>query len=214
MNKTNKLKLGIGVLLALAGIFTFAHPSRAATLTVPYTSQAPLGQWSDPRQSDGCEEASILMAIMWESGSTLSKEQARDEIVGMSNYEKFFHGFYQDTSAQDTADLMTQYYGYHNLRVVYNVTVQDIKAQLDNGSLIITPLNPRVLSTRLYNSFTTRHTVVVVGHDNGEIIFHDPMTGAYRRAPESIFERAMQNYYSGIHLTAKIRDSAMIVVEK
>ncbi len=214
MIKTNTLKQGVGVFLALAGIFVFAHPSLAATLAVPYTSQAPLGQWSDPRQSDGCEEASILMAVMWESGNPMSKEQARDEIVGMSDYEKFFHGFYQDTSAQDTANLMVQYYGYHGLRVVHNVTVQDIKAQLDNGSLVITPLNPRVLSTRLYNSFTTRHTVVVVGHDNGEIIFHDPMTGAYRRASESIFERAMQDYSSGIHLNAKIRDSAMIVVEK
>jgi hypothetical protein len=40
------------------------------------------------------------------------------------------------------------------------------------------------------------------------------MTGAYRRAPESVFEKAMQDYNSGIHLNAKIRDSAMIVVEK
>lgn len=213
MNKTNKFKFLVGLLTGAATLVC-TPLSYAATLNVPYTSQAPLGQWNDPRQSDGCEEASILMAVMWENGSSMSKEQARDEIVGMSNYEKFFHGFYQDTSAQDTANLMVQYYGFRGLRVVHGVTVQDIKAQLDNGSLVITPLNPRVISTRLYNSFTTRHTVVVVGHDNGDIIFHDPMTGAYRRASESIFERAMQDYSSGIHLNAKVRDSAMIVVEK
>ncbi len=40
-------------------------PLQLVTQSVPFTVQAPLGDWTDARQQDGCEEASVLMAMAW-----------------------------------------------------------------------------------------------------------------------------------------------------
>src|SRR3989338_7629179 len=49
---------------------------------VPFTSQAPRGNWKDPRQQAGCEEASVLMAMRWVRGKSLSMAQAEAQIIG------------------------------------------------------------------------------------------------------------------------------------
>ena len=40
---------------------------------VPFTSQAPSGQWDNPVYQDGCEEAAALMAVYWAEGKILNK---------------------------------------------------------------------------------------------------------------------------------------------
>ena len=40
-------------------------PIKSVYYDVPFTSQAPLAEWDDPLQQDGCEEASSLMAASW-----------------------------------------------------------------------------------------------------------------------------------------------------
>ena len=52
---------------------------------VPFTSQAPTGQWSDERQQDGCEEASALMAMYWVQGKSLSSQEALTKILAISD---------------------------------------------------------------------------------------------------------------------------------
>ncbi len=45
---------------------------------VPYVSQVPTGEWNDPRQIDGCEEAVMAMAIAWaRGGADIPAEEAR-----------------------------------------------------------------------------------------------------------------------------------------
>jgi len=221
------------ILLRLSGILTaamllhclvlpaIAHADSFTTgpavLNVPYTSQVPLGEWSDARQRDGCEEASIVMALMWAKGISFSPAEVRQQITGMSDFEQYFYGYYRDTSAQDTANLMVSYFGYPHVAVRYNISTEDIKAALDYGELVIVPLNPRVISTTLYNPATTHHTVVVVGYDSAarEIIFHDPLVaGAYARAPEASFNAALADYPSGNHKTAAVHSTAMVLVSR
>jgi peptidase C39-like protein len=214
----------ISVVLALH-YFSYAGSAEADTFTpdsvlldVPYASQVPLGEWNDPRQTDGCEEASILMAIMWAQGLNLSPGEIRQQVTGMSDYEQYFYGYFQDSSAQDTAKLMAQYFGYRNVAVQYGISTFDIKRALDVNQLVIVPLNPRIISTTLYNKATTRHTVVVTGYDNltHEIIFHDPLLvhGANRRVAESVFNSALTDYPSGPHLKNTVHATAIITVSK
>jgi len=206
------------ILAAIICSFAFAGASQAAMLDVPYTSQVPLGQWNDPRQQDGCEEASILMGMMWVQGRQMSPEEARQQIVGMSDFEQYFFGYFQDTSAQDTANLMVQYFGFPNSKidVQHNIATANIKAAIDYGYLVIVPINPRVISTVLYNRATTRHMVVVVGYDNStnEIIFHDPLVGPFRRAAEMTFGAALADYPSGRHIAPASRPSSMIIINR
>src|SRR4051812_4227943 len=55
-------------------------PPRILLVGVPFTAQAPYGEWNDPKYGDGCEEASILMAAYWAKGQTsLPKATAKAE---------------------------------------------------------------------------------------------------------------------------------------
>src|SRR4051812_13063348 len=57
-------------------------------LNVPFTAQAPNGNWSDPKQEDGCEEASVLMAWLWIENKIITKDVAEKTIVAMSDFEQ------------------------------------------------------------------------------------------------------------------------------
>lgn len=202
------------------GSFNLTHANTTSSntlLSVPFSTQAPLGEWNDPRQADGCEETSIIMAWMWAQDITLTPDQIRNNIVGMSDYEQFFYGYYRDSSAEDTANLMMKYFNYTNVAVKHNAGIADIKAALNANQLIIAPINPRVISLSLYNRYTTNHTVVVVGYDEQNIIIHDPLH-AWRsnvRIPQAIFEKALADYTSGqYHINSGVRGKSIITVGK
>jgi hypothetical protein len=204
--------------------FSLANTASASTVSnykvqnVPYSTQAPFGEWNDPRQQDGCEETSIVMAWMWANDISFTPDEIRMYITQMSDYENHFYGYYRDSSATDTANLMTAYFGHLNVRVNYNISVKDIKSALDNNELVITPINPRVISTTQYNRYTTNHTVVVVGYDDadGTMIIHDPLRGTgYTKIPQANFEAALGDYHSGqTHRADQYRTKSMIVVGK
>jgi hypothetical protein len=187
-------------------------------LDVPFTLQAPLGEWNDPRQRDGCEEASILMAMMWTWGTGVPAEEARREILNMADYEQVFRGFHQDTSAQDTARLIREYYGNNLVEVRENIGVEDIKNELAAGRLVMVPLNTKLLSHPYYKNGPVRHTVVAVGYDDqsGVIIVHDPMfkSGQNLHLKQGAVANALWNYSSGVHKPLGTRNTALISVGK
>ena len=55
---------------------------------VPFSSQAPLSDWSDPKQQDACEEASALMAMAWVEGiEGRSKLEWLNKIIELSDFQ-------------------------------------------------------------------------------------------------------------------------------
>src|SRR3989344_4812592 len=60
-------------------------------LNMPFTSQAPNGEWSDPRHQDGCEEAAALMAAEWSKCNSncnrIEKNYAAREIEKIWEWE-------------------------------------------------------------------------------------------------------------------------------
>jgi hypothetical protein len=202
--------------------FSASNVAYASTLLdVPFTTQAPLGEWGDPRQMDGCEETSIVMAMMWAQGITLIPEDIRLYITGMSDYQHYFLGYYQDSSADDTARLMTDFFGYpsSNIVVRHNIGLLDIKSALDSGQLVIAPINPRIISTKYFNRYTINHTVVVVGYDDtrNTMIIHDPLHswGGNLHIAQDIFENSLANYESGqYHKVGGYREKSMITISK
>src|SRR3989344_8347453 len=76
-------------------------------LDVPFTSQAPNGEWSDPRHQDGCEEAAALMAAEWSKCNSncnrIEKNYAKKEIENAWEWEVENYGSGVDTSVEDTA---------------------------------------------------------------------------------------------------------------
>lgn len=188
---------------------------------VPFAAQAPFGEWSDPRQQDGCEEVSVLMAMRWVAGAkSISKDEAKKEILAISDYEEKNYGGYHDTSAADTADrIIKEYFKYGKASVKYGIGAEDVIGELEQDNLIIVPANGRALGNP---NFTPpgpdRHMLVVKGYDaaKDEFITNDPGTrqGENYRYKSSVLINAVRDYPSGNHLPIVEERKAMIVIEK
>ncbi len=191
------------------------------TLSVPFLAQAPFGEWSDPRQQDGCEEASVIMAMHWVRGTKIeSKEAGKNEILTLSHYQEDNFGFYHDTSAYDTAKWMIEgYYNYKSYELKYPKNAEDIINELVNGNLIIVPSNGKALGNPNFTAGgPDRHMLVVKGYNRNtsQFITNDPGTrqGENYRYNKEVLFNAVRDYTTGYHAPIEGDKKVMIVVKK
>lgn len=192
----------------------------AILLSVPFTTQAPDGHWEDQRFQDGCEEASVFMAMKWVKGEDISKGEAKATILDMSEWELQSYGVFADTNAQDTADrLIRDYFSYNKYKVSNDVTADNIITQLRAGNLVLVPANGQ----RLYNPHykapgPEQHMLVVRGYNpaTDEFITNDPGTrvGEGYHYKSKILIGAVVDYPTGDHLPTVSDKKAMIIVSK
>lgn len=185
---------------------------------VPFTSQAPRGDWSDIRMQNGCEEAVALMAISWARGKNFTTEEAEAQIIAMSEYQLENYNHFHDTSTKDTlARIIKGYFNFTKADLRVNIDTNDIKFELAQGNVVIIPVNGQ----KLQNPYFTppgpiEHMILVIGfnQDLEEFVVHDPGTkrGKAMRYSEEIIFLAMQDYPSGYHLPIEDVKTAMIVV--
>lgn len=190
------------------------------TLPVQFTSQAPFGEWSDPRQQDGCEEASAFMAVKWARGEQFTSAEAKSAIVGMSDWEKMTFGVFMDTSIDDTAErLLRRYLDFSNFEVKKNIGSADIKSALSQGHVVIVTIDgQRIANPYFQGGGPARHMLVVTGYDSAtdEFITNDPGTslgGGYRYSA-SVLHSSLRDYPSGDHAPLTALPTAMIIVSK
>jgi len=188
---------------------------------VAFISQSPFAQWNDPRQQDGCEEASILNAIHWIRGdSFISKEQALEELLALSKFSEERYGTYHDTSAADTIKFFPDYFQHDDVELRSVGTASDIVSEIRNGNLVIVPANGR----RLLNPHFTApgpeyHMLVVKGFDEStkEFITNDPgmsTRGVSYRYSYSVLFDAIADYETGQHIPRVMTNKNMIVVSR
>ena len=182
---------------------------------VPFTAQAPRGQWDDPVFQDGCEEASILMAWHWTQGTGIGDASA--EIQHLSDYQLQQYGEFRDRSAADTAQLIRDYFEYHNVAVRKDIDLNDIKATLREGSVAVIPMDGRALNNPHFTPpGPERHMLVVHGYDaaTDEFITNDPGTkhGENYRYAADVFYNAIRDYPTGYHEPIESIEKVMIVV--
>ncbi|MDP3954487.1 MAG: C39 family peptidase [bacterium] len=196
-------------------------PGKIIKAEVPFTSQAPFGDWSDPRYQDGCEEASALMAVYWARGiSGITAQTASDQIIGMSDWEQMSYGSFHDTSAQDTVDrIFKQYFNHKNVKVLNGVSAGDIINELEKENLVVIPADGQALRNPFFTSpGPERHMLVIIGYDYGtqEFITNDPGTRSGRdyRYDKNILFNAIRDYPSGYHEPIIGINKNIIVVSK
>ncbi len=200
-------------------VTTTTQTEQKVLLQVPFSPQAPFGDWADPRQEDGCEEASVVMAWRWAHGQGLTRQEALNEIIAMSEWEKEQYGNSRDTSAADTFKrLLKEYYGYTRGRVEYDITIDDVKAELAKGNILIIPFDGQILANPNFKApGPERHMLVVKGYDDlkQQFITNDPGTrlGEGFVYPYTNFTASFRDYETGNHVPIEGRESAMIVVE-
>lgn len=200
-------------------------PLRSVLLEVPFTSQAPSGEWGDKRYQDGCEETSVIMvycALFSDECRTfegkLDKEFAKSEIENMASWEKYKYGNFVDTSAQDTAiRLLDEYYGIKNYQIKQVNSWVDIARELNMGNFVITPMNGQKLDNPNFTGMgPERHMVLVrgVNMDKKEFITNDPGTrkGEMYRYSVDDFFLAIRDYATGDHEEILGIDRKMIVI--
>ncbi len=145
-------------------------------LAVPFAPQAPFANWDQPYQ-DACEEAAIIMVERYLKGTGLTLEEMDREILRMVDFQNEHFGFYRDSNAAETARLAEAFYPHLSVSVRYDVTADDIKAELAEGRAVVVLVNGR----RLGNPFYTqpgpeRHTLVIKGFKSDKFITNDPGT--------------------------------------
>lgn len=190
-------------------------------LAVPFTSQAPLYEWKDQRQQDGCEEASVLMAMAWVKGEAgLTPAEWKERIVALADWEQEKYGEHRDVSVPDTVDWMFKdYFSYDNVRSENITGVDQLVEVLEAGSILLVPVNGQALGNPNFTApGPEHHFVIIKGYDYAaqEFITNDPGTrlGKDYRYPEEVIYEALRAYPTGYHdHYDEIRKQA-IVVEK
>lgn len=187
--------------------------------SVPFTAQAPFGEWNDPVFQNGCEEASLVMVAHWLSDIPLTKAVAKQEILALADFEEKWLGHSVDTSVVDTLRLFQDYYTTPAGEVRMDIERTDIQEALAEGFVVIVPVDGRKLQNPHFRQpGPERHMLVIVGYDASteQFITHDPGTRygeRYRYASRVLFD-AIGDYPTGDHLPVKTSRKAMIRIKK
>jgi len=194
--------------------------AKSGILDIPFTPQAPFGNWNDKRQEDGCEESSSLMTVYWARGKSLSMEHALNMIIKISDYEKEKYGEFRDASARDTLErIIKGYLGFYKAYFKENVTKDDVIAELNKGNAVVVPINGRIIGNPYYTQpGPPRHMLVIRGYDRSRDVFitNDPGT-RHGEGWEYNGDRlyyAMRDYKTGFHEDILEIKKVMIVIEK
>lgn len=145
-------------------------------LAVPFTTQAPSADWNLPYK-ETCEEASLIMVNYFLKNQGLTPSLADREILNLIGYQKQKLGYFEDTDAETTAQIMRDYYGHKGAKAVYGITINDIKKEVAKGRPVIVPAAGRLLGNPFF-AFPgpLYHMLVIKGYTEENFITNDPGT--------------------------------------
>ncbi len=173
LKKYSKYTLPVIASIVLLPSITLA----VTKLSVPFTSQAPEKNWSQPWQ-DACEEATILMVDRFYSGGTLDKSSAKSGLLQLFSIKNNHFGYSLDENAQKITELINHFLPWE-AHIVENPTLEQLKAEIDAKRPIILPAHGRALYNKYFrNGGPDYHTVVISGYDDEtqEFITQEPGT--------------------------------------
>ena len=155
-------------------------------LDVPFTPQAPHANWSLPYK-EACEEASVLMVHRFYTGEALDPEIANKELLEMVKWEEDVFGYYIDTTAEETAKILREYFGHDRVDVIYDFSIEDIKRHVAAGRPVLLPAIGRLLPNPYFKTpGPLYHMLVVKGFTkDGQIITNEPGT---RRGHDFLYD--------------------------
>lgn len=168
-------------------------------LDVPFTTQAPFANW-DEEHEEFCEEASALTVHYYYQGKTFTKDIAEQELQRIKDFENGYFGFYKDTTAEQTAELMKEYWGYTRVDVEYDPSIEDIKTHIAAGRPVIVPTAGRQLGNPNFKApGPLYHMLVVRGYSSTQFITNDVGTrkGENYRYEYDVIMNAMHDWNGG-----------------
>ncbi|HBV58134.1 MAG TPA: hypothetical protein DEB73_02660 [Candidatus Magasanikbacteria bacterium] len=184
-------------------------------IAVPFTSQAPYAVW-DHLHDDACEEASLIMLdAFYKNKKSLSKEEAELAIQNLVKWEKDNYGYFEDTTSGQGVEMLEQFFKMSGTKVVYDITIDDIKRALAQGKPVVVPAAGKLLKNPYFRGVgPLYHMLVIKGYTkDGRFITNDPGT---RRGADFTYQ--VDALYNAIHDWREDGDilkgrKAMIVIE-
>lgn len=181
-------------------------------LAVPFTPQAPHANWDLPYK-EFCEEASSLMAASYVQGTSLPNADFADQrLEEVRAFEEKQFGYYEDTTAAETATILQEHFGLANVRLLENPTANDIRQALATGKLVIMPAAGRLLGNPYFQTpGPLYHMIVIKGYTkDSRFITHDPGT---RRGADFIYsETTLMNAMHDWRSDAKVELGRKVVI--
>jgi len=147
-------------------------------LAVPFTPQAPTGNW-DTLHNEDCEEASAIMANAYFNGpqdAKLSATLVEEQLTKLTDWEQATFGYNLDITSEETVKMIEANF---NLRakMVTSYTQQDIKNELNQNHLVLIPVNGQMIGNPNYKAPGPKyHVLVIRGYTPASIITNDPGT--------------------------------------
>jgi len=145
-------------------------------LAIPFTSQAPTGNW-DALHEEACEETSVVMAARFLQSRTIADaNDAETAIQELTSYVADTMHLPVDITAKETVQLMNQFYGFH-AETKTNFTWDDVKQALAQGYPVLIPAAGQELGNPYYTApGPLYHMLVVKGYTAKKIITNDSGT--------------------------------------
>lgn len=164
-------------------------------LEAAFIPQAPFSDWSEPWQN-ACEEAALLTLHHYIQGNkSVSKEQVKQEILDMIDWQMKYFGSHKDLNMKEVAEMAQEYLGYRDVEVTYDIEIADIKREIANGNPVLIPAAGRVLNNPNFTPPNpVYHNLVAIGYTENKIITNDPGTRLGAN-----FEYTYENFYDSIH---------------
>ena len=183
---------------------TATQPTAAVNeinLAIPFTSQAPKQNW-DAIHEQLCEEAAVLMAASYVLGRDIpDADYADEQLFAIKAFEEERFGYFEDTTAEETAAILREYYKISRVTVVYDPTIADITQALLQGKAVIAPAAGRELGNPYFTApGPLYHMLVIKGYTkDGRFITNDPGTrrGANYLYDQNIVLNAIHDWNGG-----------------
>jgi hypothetical protein len=147
-------------------------PPAGAVLAVPYTVQAPFGNWKVHEES--CEEAAILMYHDFLAGDTranIPPAEADQQLRALKAWQVTNWGAEKDLTIDRTGQLAQDYYTYRYQ--VIQVTEDSIKQAIASGHPVVVPVMTHALQNHYYGPNTVYHEVLIKGYTSAGVVTND-----------------------------------------
>jgi hypothetical protein len=181
------------IIVVVAAIQEHGRRPDKKTINVPYTSQAPAGNWSEP-WGNACEETSIYMVSSFYANDPIKRDAAIKNIKNILAVKKQDFKVSKDESLQEISDLIKALGFPWTTKIVNNPTEEQLKQELSANRPIIVPVFAPTLGQ---TDGADYHVMVLIGYDDATktFIVNDPgiTNGQNRHFPYDTFMAAIHD---------------------
>jgi hypothetical protein len=182
-------------------------------LQIPFTAQAPTGNW-DELHNEACEEASSIMAAAYFARDTrkvLPATEVEKQLSTLTEWQNKHLGYSLDTTAEETAQMIRAVYNLKT-KLVSDFTEADVKNALLEHKVVILPANGRKLGNPNFRQpGPIYHMLVIRGYTKKEFIVNDPGTRRGENYPYT-FATLRNAVADWNHTTNTIDDGKAVII--